>query len=303
MAYKKREEQNQPINWAETASDLYGQIANRPKFQYDVDQDALYQSYRDQYARNGQRAMTDTMGQAAALTGGYGSTYAQAVGQQQYNDYMTKLNAEIPNLYAQARTAYDKDTDDLYNRYNLAANMESQEYNRGRDALADQRYDQEQAQSYALMMIKSGLMPSSEALASTGWNLDDVKAMVNYYKQQNAMTGGSSGGGGRSYRSSGGDYNVDQGNQSAYNPLSGALAGAITGAGTFAAKQANNITDAQLDDAYHFAIANGKDALESFMYKNYGSAPNFDAAMQKLKQMLTSRKPNKGYSDKITPGY
>ena len=46
--------------------------------------------------QQGKQAMQDTMGQAAALTGGYGSTYGQAVGQQQYDAYLQNLNDEVP---------------------------------------------------------------------------------------------------------------------------------------------------------------------------------------------------------------
>ena len=60
-------------------------IRKRKKFSYDLNGDALYQQYKDKYVQQGKQAMQDTMGQAAALTGGYGSTYGQAVGQQQYD--------------------------------------------------------------------------------------------------------------------------------------------------------------------------------------------------------------------------
>ena len=62
---------------------LYDEIVNRPAFRYDPRSDPLYQSYRSQMVTEGERAMRDTMGQAAALTGGYGSSYAQGVGQQE----------------------------------------------------------------------------------------------------------------------------------------------------------------------------------------------------------------------------
>ena len=46
--------------------------------------------------------MRDTMGQAAHLTGGYGSSYGQAVGQQQYDAYLQKLGDAMPELYGAA---------------------------------------------------------------------------------------------------------------------------------------------------------------------------------------------------------
>lgn len=114
-------------------SSLLSQLQNRPEFRYDADGDALYQQYKDRYIHNGQRAMQDTMGQAAALTGGYGSSYAQNVGQQAYNDYMMGLNDVIPELYQLARDRYDRKTADLQNRYGMYANLEAQDYSRWQD--------------------------------------------------------------------------------------------------------------------------------------------------------------------------
>ena len=47
-----------------------------------------------------------TMGQAAALTGGYGSSYSQAVGQEQYGAYLEKLGNVMPQLYSAAYSRY-----------------------------------------------------------------------------------------------------------------------------------------------------------------------------------------------------
>lgn len=67
----------------EQIQNIINTIQNRPQFDqgqvYDSD---LYKQYREQYIQQGNKAMRDTMGNAAALTGGYGSTYATAAGQQ-----------------------------------------------------------------------------------------------------------------------------------------------------------------------------------------------------------------------------
>ena len=65
-------------SYEDQLKDLYDRIVNRDKFRYDINQDELYQQYAKQYAEKGRMAMMDTMGQAAALTGGYASTYGQA---------------------------------------------------------------------------------------------------------------------------------------------------------------------------------------------------------------------------------
>lgn len=217
------------------ANGLLSQIDNRPAFQYDPATDPLYQSYKDQYVHQGKRAMEDTMGQAAGLTGGYGSTYSQSVGNQAYNEYLTKLSAQIPVLAQQARAAYDAEGQRLLDRYNLARGVADTAYAQGRDALGDIRYDKEyadkiayqdwqkqqaeldrqeqqkqwdykvsqesksQAYEMAMQMISTGQTPSNDLLAQAGISADYARAMAAYYKQQAALSG-SSGGGGNSRR-------------------------------------------------------------------------------------------------------
>lgn len=109
---------------------LYGQILNRDKFHYDINSDALYQQYRDQYVQQGQNAMRDTMGQAAALTGGYGSSYGQNVGQQAYNSYLQNLNDIVPELYDRAYQQYSDDFNRDVTAYQTAYEADNNAYNR-----------------------------------------------------------------------------------------------------------------------------------------------------------------------------
>ena len=94
--------------WDKELDALYDQIANRKAFSYDLGADPMYRQYREQYQSAGRLAMENTMGAAASLTGGYGSSYSQQAGQQAYNAYLQKLNEVVPELYAQARSQYDR---------------------------------------------------------------------------------------------------------------------------------------------------------------------------------------------------
>jgi hypothetical protein len=94
-------------------------ITNRPKFSYDLNADALYQQYKDNYIMQGKQAMMDTMGQAAAMTGGYGNSYAATVGNQTYNAYLTQLNNIAPELYKLALDKYNAEGTDLMNQFNI----------------------------------------------------------------------------------------------------------------------------------------------------------------------------------------
>lgn len=116
--------------WYKPLKDIIGEIQGYKDFSYDINSDALYQQYKDQYASLGKLAMQDTMGQAAALTGGYGSSYASTAGNQAYQSYLSQLNEIVPELYGMARDQYNSDKQDLYNQYALLSDMENQDHNR-----------------------------------------------------------------------------------------------------------------------------------------------------------------------------
>ena len=125
--------------WWNKLTDTMNAIENREKFSYDVNGDALYQQYKDQYANQGKMAMMDTMGQAAAMTGGYGNSYAQSVGQQAYQGYLQQLTDKIPELYQMALDKYNSEGDELYNRLSSYGSLYSTEYGEHRDAVADSK--------------------------------------------------------------------------------------------------------------------------------------------------------------------
>lgn len=129
--------------------DIYDKIMNREKFSYDLAGDPLWQQYKDQYTRQGRLAMMDTMGQAANLTGGYGNSYSQAVGQQQYNAYMQQLAAVMPELYDRARDAYDAEGNRMLQEYQLTGDLAADDYSKYQDAynrwLTERSYAQDNA--------------------------------------------------------------------------------------------------------------------------------------------------------------
>lgn len=123
--------------WEEQLQQLYDQIAGRGAFSYSLGTDPVYQQHREQYQNAGRMAMQDTMGQAAALTGGYGSSYAQQTGQQAYQAYLQKLNELVPELYSEARAQYEADGTALYEQYALLNSREQSDYSRYRDEMSD----------------------------------------------------------------------------------------------------------------------------------------------------------------------
>lgn len=215
------------------ATAIYDKIMNRGEFSYDVNKDKLYQQYRDLYAQMGRSAMEDTMGQAAALTGGYGSTYSQNAGQQAYNAYLQKLNEVVPelynaaynrynqegqdlmNLYSMARSnadsAYERDYNQWYNRLQLERGDEDATYNRQQaeeqKKLTQEETDYERKQNawsrLSSLITTTGYQPSNEELAAAGMSANEAAYLRQYYQQQKAAASNKSGGSGGGSRRSG----------------------------------------------------------------------------------------------------
>ena len=132
-------------NYTSQIKSLYDQIMNRPKFSYDVNRDPLFQQYKNQYVVNGQRAMQDTVGNAAALTGGYGSSWGNTAGYQAYQAYLQQLNGMVPEMEQRAFDRYSQEGDTLRNNLSLTSSLDNMDYNRYRDTVGDWEGDRDYA--------------------------------------------------------------------------------------------------------------------------------------------------------------
>ena len=196
---------------------LYRAITGRPTFSYRPSADPLYQSLRDRTVQDGRMAMRDTMGQAAALTGGYGSSYAQSVGQQQYDEYLRSLSEALPELYGLAFQRYTAEGDALQNAYDLGFQRREADYRRQRDALADQQaarqqsYKQQQDsyQKLVKLISSTGYSPNDGELQAAGLSRAQAEALRQEYLRLNGLLpqarpaagGGGGGGSGQSGKS------------------------------------------------------------------------------------------------------
>jgi peptidoglycan hydrolase-like protein with peptidoglycan-binding domain len=122
-------------------------INNREKFSYDLNGDALYQQYKDKYIQQGKMAMQDTMGQAAALTGGYGNSYAATAGNQAYQAHLNNLNDIIPELQQMAYDRYRQEGQDLLNQYSMAKDVYGMKYGEYADQMSQYNSDRQYLQS------------------------------------------------------------------------------------------------------------------------------------------------------------
>ena len=168
---------------------LYDEIEGRQAFSYDPETDSDFAQYARLYRQKGRAAMEDTMGQAAALTGGYGSSYAENAGQQAYGQYMQELMALLPQLREQALAAYDREGQALQTRYDLLDKQEKADYDRWQDGMSDwekqlslaqEQYDsvsQQDRRLYETLLAHYRSMAQQEQkLAASGAEVDSGEA-------------------------------------------------------------------------------------------------------------------------------
>lgn len=177
----------------DTIQDLIAGLLDRPDFSYDPATDPLYQNYRKQYTREGQRATADALGAAAAASGGIPSSYANAAANQASNYYAAQLTDKIPDLYQLAynqylndynmdlsnlgvvqgaeQSDYDKYLNQL-NQYNTDRNFS---YGQFLDELSSQNQRRTDALNEAVLRAEMGDYGGYESL---GWDTSNIPAEI-----------------------------------------------------------------------------------------------------------------------------
>lgn len=220
--------------WDDTTNNIANQLIGMNYA--DWTQGEQYQALADRYGIQGKMSMQDVLGQISSRTGGLASSYATTAAQQQYNEYMSQLE-EI------ARQMYSGDRSDLLENAQLSQSLADRDYNRyldsleqyynerdyqhqlSRDEVADNRYDQQYADSVAatnkaeaqdrinayLAAYGSVAELDPALIATSGYTASELAALEQYYANQqaqeaaaaakkNAGSGGGTGGGGNTTR-------------------------------------------------------------------------------------------------------
>lgn len=177
----------------EVIDNAIGKILNRGEFEYDWENDQAAQNYRKQYAREGERAMRDTLAAAGASTGGIPSSYAVSAAAQARNYYAAQAADKYDALY---NAAYDRWLDSAQldqQTYSMLASeraarqqTEADTYNRkyqeGRDAVSDSRYDTEWQNYIDQQNWEREYQTKRDAESDRQW-----QAAFDYQQQQDAL--------------------------------------------------------------------------------------------------------------------
>ena len=148
--------------YAQDIQSLMSGLMNRGEFNYNFNDDPSYKAYEKKFGILGERAMADTLGEVATMTGGLPSSYAVSAASQAKNQWNEKLTDVIPGLmdaaYQRYQTRIDNDMRmtgmlgdldaNMYSRFadsksdsmNAAQWMANYGYDASRDQVADQQY-------------------------------------------------------------------------------------------------------------------------------------------------------------------
>jgi hypothetical protein len=167
------------------------------------------------------------------MTGGYGNSYAQSVGQQAYQAQLQNLNDVVPELYQMALNQYNQEGQDMYQQYAMMGAQEEQDYGRHRDSVSDfytelsrlmDQYNAERDYDYGKYTddrnFEYGQYSDDRAyeyqegrdqIADDQWQAEFDEAVRQFNHKNGISTGGSSSGdtGSSSNGGNGGNFNQD----------------------------------------------------------------------------------------------
>ena len=145
QAVQAQKPQSYTSKYGAALDNILQQIQNPGEFKYSFNGDELFKSYADLYSQQAKQASMNAMGNAAALTGGYGNSYAQAAGSQAYQQAILPLYEYGMNLAQMAQDRYNANRADSYNQLAALQGMEQQDYGRYRDTVSDWQNDLDRA--------------------------------------------------------------------------------------------------------------------------------------------------------------
>lgn len=200
---------------------------------YDPMQDANYQALAKVYEARGNIAAKNSVADAAALNGGFGTSYAVSAAQQARNQYNQELASMIPDL---EQVAYQRATGTLgalreaddtdYGRFRDTEGDRQwkygMDYQNWRDRVADSQWDYgrrydawRDAESDRQWAYNANYQRYQDALSHYQWAKDYNLGLYQFKQQQTTSSSGGGGGGRR--RSGGGGGGGYSGGGSASN--------------------------------------------------------------------------------------
>jgi hypothetical protein len=250
-----------------------------------------YAALKDQYAANGEMSMSDLLGQVSSRTGGLASSYAASVANQEYNDWMSKLEQAALEMYQQDRSdklnnlgvlndAYSREYGEYTDQLNQWNTDRSFAYQQAQDALSndwkqkewDYNLSQDEWNKAAQQADNLAAYGDFSGYQALGYTDSQIEQMRQAYQIAQAAKAQSSSGSGSS-GSSGDDGDT----------------GMKFSVAEKYAKQ--GIFNREVLDAFHKEGYSDEYLESAYGYNNPASASNFDRAYNSLMISLSEESP------------
>lgn len=185
-----------PGRGSDELDSLLNEIKNYGSFSYDPESDENYAALKKLYLREADRTTEDTMGEAAAMTGGIPSTAAVTAASQAGDYQKTQLADKIPTLEQNAYGEWADTFNRLVSAYSAQKDKEDTDYEKLMeqiDGSKSRNAAQSETDSTAgWTMLKSGVMPSAAQLTAMGITGDQASE---YLAAASAAAGSGTGDG------------------------------------------------------------------------------------------------------------
>ena len=229
---------------------LYDDIRNS-SFSWDADRDPGVQAYRKAYTREGDRAARDTLGSAAAMTGGIASTSAVAASQQAQNYYGAQMSDKEAQLYQQAYDNYLSGVSQKLNQLSVLGQLEGRNYDvynseqnfRQNSQLLEQENTaaaRDDARAQLQAVLEAGRAPSEALWDAAGYDPTVRSALTAMYGSKSGTWNGTlngAGAGSVSQQSAGGTGKQGTLSEAQMNTLKGRLENIVHSSAPENAKQ------------------------------------------------------------------
>jgi hypothetical protein len=127
--------------YASEIDSLLNDIRNTGSFEFNPEENESFKAYKKVYNNEGNRAFTNSMGEAAGLTGGRLNSYAVTAGSQARDVWSDRLMARVPELEQLAYNMYMGDISNKLQNLNALQNQDNTAYGRHRDTIGDFQTD------------------------------------------------------------------------------------------------------------------------------------------------------------------
>ena len=266
MAAKTDKEKKYPDWWYQSKNQeemnaVAGQIASRPAFRFEVNHEALYDYYKGEHERQGREAQIDTQAKGAALTGGYGNSYAAQAGQRAYDTQMEKLNRDVvPELREMAADQYDRETKALTDRFSALQKQEKADY----EAWEEENEDKIEAWEQSQREVATGGI-----YTTLRENIMDVTTPAQLNRFDRVMASAP----GRALPATKNQTQQSQASKEAADKLFTAALGSNGGAAVYYARAVDQMKAAGVSSGVMSGLLKEKDwkALQDQAIKNYNS--------------------------------